>query len=325
MINKICHNMLLYEKKAQNTKHGFKLSNFNLLWFVKILVLCILFQSCRNYDTHQDTKVKYVIPQSLISKLKIDTIKKCPLVDALRLTGMVDFHQDKQVSIYSLVSGIVRDIKVQLGDHVVKGQILAIIKSSEMADYSYNLVVAETNLTATKKQLDATTDLFKSGLASSLDVTTAQVNYDQALSQLATAKKIIEINGNNENGEYIIKSPVNGFIVQKNVTNNTYIRVDNSTNLFSISDLRDVWVQANVYEADIEKVHLGDRVEVRVLSEHDKVFYGQVDQKLNVLEPSSKVIKVRIVLQNPEYILKPSMFASVIIMNQEGGQAFCVS
>ena len=151
-----------------------------------------------------------------------------------------------------------------------------------------------------------------------LDVTNAQVNYSQAVSPLETAKKILKINGNSTNGDYIIKSPISGFIVQKNITNNTSVRADNSTNLFTISDLKDVWVQANVYEANIEKVHVGDNAEVRILSEPDKVFKGKIDKILNVLDPTSKVIKVRVVLQNPDYILKPQMYARVLVTNPEG-------
>jgi cobalt-zinc-cadmium efflux system membrane fusion protein len=211
-----------------------------------------------------------------------------------------------------------------LGDYVTAGQVLAVVKSSEMAGYGNNLVIAETNVTATKKQLDATNDLYKSGLASILDVTTAQVNYDQALSQLETAKRILKINGDNTKGDYIIKSPINGFIVQKNVTNNTLVRTDNGTNLFTISDLKDVWVQANVYEANVEQIHPGDPVEVRILSAPDKFFTGKVDKILNVLDPTSKVIKVRVVLKNPDYILKPQMFASVLVSNPEGREALCV-
>jgi cobalt-zinc-cadmium efflux system membrane fusion protein len=215
---------------------------------------------------------------------------------------------------------------VQLGDYVSAGQVLGVVKSSEMAGYSNNLVIAQTNVTATKKQLDATTDLYKSGLASNLDVTSAQVNYDQALSALETAKRILKINGNNDKGDYILRAPISGFIVQKNVTNNTAVRGDNGANLFTISDLKDVWVQANVYEANIEKVHLGDNVQVKILSEPDKVFTGKVDKILNVLDPASKVIKVRVVLQNPDYILKPAMFASVMVSNSEKGkEALCVS
>ncbi len=284
----------------------------------------LFLQGCGENKKGPEEKVKYVIPDSLLRTLVIDTVRKCPLVNAIKLTGMVDFNQDKQVNIFSLVSGNVQDIKVQLGDYVTAGQVLAVVKSSEMAGYSNSLVVAETNVTATKKQLEASNDLYKSGLASILDVTTAQVNYDQAVSQLETAKRILKINGNSINGDYIIKSPISGFIVQKNVTNNTSVRADNGTNLFTISDLKEVWVQANVYEANVEKVHIGDNVEVRILSAPDSVFKGKVDKILNVLDPISKVIKVRVVLQNPDYILKPQMYASVMVSNSGGTESLCV-
>ena len=290
-----------------------------------IFSLALIFQSCGGNSPKHEEKTKYIIPDSLLHTLVVEPVKKCPLVNVIKLTGMVDFNQDKQVNIFSLVSGNVQNVKVQLGDNVTMGQVLAVVKSGEMAGYGNSLVIAETNLTATKKQLDATNDLFKSGLASSLDVTTAQVNYDQAESQLEMAKRVLKINGNNKNGDYIIKSPISGFIVQKNVTNNTMVRTDNGTNLFTISDLNDVWVQANVYEANVEQVNIGDNVEVRILSAPEKVFTGKVDKILNVLDPVSKVIKVRIVLHNEGYILKPQMFASVTVSNPEKGkETLCV-
>jgi len=290
-------------------------------FFISFLV----FQSCSEDPKKPAGKGKYIIPDSLLKSIHIDTVKKCPLVSAITLTGSVDFDQDKQVNVFSFVSGNVQDIKVQLGDYVSAGQTLATIKSSEMAGYSNNLVIAETNLTATKKQLDAAQDLYKSGLSSQLDVTTAQVNYDQALAQLEMVKRVLKINGNNTQGDYVIKAPISGFIVQKNVTNNTAIRADNGTNIFTISDLKNVWIQANVYESNISKVHLGDPVDITTLSYPDKVFKGKVDKILNVLDPTNKVMKVRIVLPNPGYILKPQMFTSVSVINQENKQAICVS
>jgi membrane fusion protein, heavy metal efflux system len=285
----------------------------------------IFLHSCNEGKKKPDENRKYIIPDSLLKTLYIDTVNICPVVSEIMLTGSVDFDQDKQVNIYPLVSGNIENIKVQLGDYVTAGQPLAEIKSSEMAGYSNNLIIAETNLTATKKQLDAAQDMFKSGLSSQLDVTTAQVNYDQAVAQLEMVKRVLKINGNNTQGDYVIKAPISGFIVQKNVTNNTAIRSDNGNNIFTISDLKNVWIEANVYESNISKVHLGDAVDITTLSYPDKVFKGKVDKILNVLDPTNKVMKVRIILPNPGYVLKPQMFTSVSVINQEKKQAICVS
>lgn len=294
-------------------------------FFLLVIIACLALQGCSETLKNPVERQKYVIPDSILKNMVIDTVKKCPLVDAITLTGSVDFNQDNQVNIYPLVSGNIQDVKVQLGDHVTAGQVLAVVKSSEMAGYSSNLVSAEANLRVTKKNLDAQKDLFISGLASQLDVTAAQSNYDQAVAQLELVKRILKINGNNTQGDYIIKAPINGFIVQKNITNNTSIRADNGTSLFTISDLKNVWVQANVYESNISKVHLGNQVSITTVSYPDKIFKGKIDKVLNVLDPTNKVMKVRIVLSNTDYILKPQMFTRVIVTNQQTKEAICIS
>ena len=305
-------------------KNKFLTANTTL--FFCLAVLGLVLQGCHgeNNKPVEETR-KYVIPDSLLRTLTIDTVQTRQLVNTISFTGIVDVNQDNQVNIFPLVSGNARDIKVQLGDHVTGGQILGTVTSSEMANYSNSLVVAQTNLAATKRQLQAAQDLFKSGLASSLDVTTAQTNYDQAVAQLEMAQRILKINGSNTNGEWVIKAPTSGFIVQKNITNGTSIRTDNGTALFTISDLKNVWVWANVYESNISNIHMGDDVSVTTLSYPGKVFKGKVDKMLNALDPTTKVMKVRVVIPNESYELKPQMFASILIANPENRQALCVS
>jgi cobalt-zinc-cadmium efflux system membrane fusion protein len=285
----------------------------------------LLFQSCNtNAERKTEDRQPYIIPDSLLKTLTIDSVQRGELINAITLTGQVDFNQDRQVNIFPLVSGNVQDVKVQLGDYVSAGAGLAIVKSSEMAGYSNNLIVAQTNLIATKKQLDATNALYKSGLASILDVTNAQANYDQAVAQLDMVKKILKINGNDTSGNYVVKAPINGFIVQKNVTNAQSIRTDNGNPMFVISDLKDVWVWANVYESNIDKIHMGDNVDVTTLSYPGRVFKGRVDKIMHVLDPNSKVTKVRVVISNVDYALRPQMFASVTVSNTQHQQAIYV-
>ncbi len=295
-------------------------------FIVGFALLSLAIQSCtgKNEKPADETR-KYVIPDSLLKTLRIDTVQTMPLVSTISFTGMVDVNQDNQVNIFPLVSGNVRDIKVQLGDYVSAGQILGTVSSSEMANYSSSLTIAQANVAATKRQLQAAQDLFKDGLASSLDVTTAETNYGQAQAQLETAQRILKINGDNTKGVWEIKAPVGGFIVQKNITNGTSIRTDNSTMLFTISDLKNVWVWANVYESNINNIHMGDEVSVTTLSYPGKIFKGKVDKMLNALDPTTKVMKVRIVIANEKYELKPQMFASIEIANPENRQALCVT
>jgi cobalt-zinc-cadmium efflux system membrane fusion protein len=267
---------------------------------------------------------KYVLPDSIYHTLAFDTVGMCPVVNTVTLTGVVDFNQDNMVKIYPLVSGTVTDVKVMLGDYVEKGQVLAEVNSMEMAGYSSNLITAQSNLAVAKKTLEATIEMYHSGLASAKDSITAAAAYQQAVAELTRIRTVLAINGGGTTGMDVIKSPISGFIVEKFLNNNTVIRPDNSNNLFTISDLKDVWVIANVYESNIADIHMQDSVDITTLAYPGKIFRGKVDKMMNVLDPTNKVMKVRIVLSNPGYLLKPEMFASVNVRNPENRQMICV-
>lgn len=262
-------------------------------------------------------KEKFVLPDSLARNLRIDSVVNAKVVTSITLTGKVTFNEDNVAKIYPLVSGNISDIKVMLGDYVGKGQTLALIRSSEMAGYSNDLITAETNVAVAKKNLDATKDMYKGGLASGRDSIAAQASYDQANAGLRKAQQVLQLNGGSLNGQYQVKTPISGFVVEKLATNNMALRPDNNSNLFTISDLKNVWVIANVYESSISLIRTGDSVGVSTLSYPGKIFKGKVDKIMNVLDPTNKVMKVRIVLPNPDYLLKPEMFANVMLNNTE--------
>jgi cobalt-zinc-cadmium efflux system membrane fusion protein len=120
-----------------------------------------------------------------------------------------------------------------------------------------------------------------------------------------------------KDGHYTITAPISGFITDKNVTENMQYTTASAGNFFTIADLDQVWVLANVFEADIANVKLGYQADITTLSYPDKHFIGVVDKVFNVLDPDSKALKVRIKLANPGYLLKPEMYAQVRILNTE--------
>ena len=273
--------------------------------------------SCRSDAAPDEAKKGYTLPDSLLKTIEIDSVSSSPVINTLTLTGKVDFNEDNVIKIFPTISGQVSDIKVMPGDYVQQGQELAVIRSSDMAGYSNDFTTAKSNVDVAKKNLDATNDMYNSGLASQRDQLTAQEGYNQAVSAFEKAKRVLNLNGGSLNGEYILKSPINGFVVDRQVNNNMMIRSDNATALFTISDLKNVWVMANVYEANISLVKMGDSVNITTLSYPGKIFRGKIDRVMNVLDPSNKVMKLRIVLTNPGYLLKPEMFANVVVNTTE--------
>ncbi len=290
---------------------------YKAILFITLSVSVLGFTSCKDKPEAEEEKKGYVMPDSLLKTIEIDTVTNSRIFNTLTLTGKVDFNEDNVIKIFPTISGQVSDIKIMTGDYVKQGQVLAVMRSSDMAGYSNDFETAKSNVEIAKKSLDATNDMYKSGLASQRDLLTAQENYNQALSAFEKSKRVLNLNGGSLTGEYVVKSPINGFVVDRQVNNNMMIRSDNATGLFTISDLKNVWVMANVYESNISYVKMGDSVNITTLSYPGKVFRGRIDRIMNVLDPSNKVMKLRIVLANPGYLLKPEMFASVVVNTTE--------
>jgi cobalt-zinc-cadmium efflux system membrane fusion protein len=95
------------------------------------------------------------------------------------------------------------------------------------------------------------------------------------------------------------------------------IRPDDGDNIFTIAQLTDVWMMANVYEKDIYKVKEKDTVLVNVVAYPDKNYKATIDKVYNILDPQSRVMKVRVKLNNPDYLLKPDMYGNIIVSYTE--------
>jgi cobalt-zinc-cadmium efflux system membrane fusion protein len=311
--------MLNYSKNKVN----------NIIVCAIILAISINAQSCKKgiekESADSGDRKTYIIPDSLLKTLKIDSVKQGQLINAITLTGQVDFNQDNVINIFPQISGTAQDIKVGLGDFVQQGQILCIVKSIEMAQYSSDILNAENNVRLAETVMQKNNDMYKAGLASKTDSLSSAIAFQQAKAELIRVQRVLKINGgNNTQGEYVIKAPISGFIVQKNVNNNQVIRTDNGNALFTISDLKNVWIWANVYESNVDNIFMGDNADINTISKPDRIFKGKVDKIMHILDPVSKAMKVRIVIDNADYVLKPQMFASVTITNPEHQQAIYI-
>jgi cobalt-zinc-cadmium efflux system membrane fusion protein len=281
------------------------------------IIASLILQSCHHADDGQQKDEKFKINDTLLNSLVIDTVKEASALTQITLTGSIAPDETKMVKIFPMVSGVAEDVKVQLGDVVQKGQTLAILKSAEMAGYNKDYVSSEADLRNTHRILESTQDMYKSGLASQKDLEQAQSDYDKAVAEGKRASAVVQINRSNGQG-YEVKTPLSGFVVEKNLTDNTQVRADNGQNLFTVADLSTVYVLVNVYESDIASIQTGDPVKITTLSYPDKVFDGIIARIDNMLDPDNKVMHARVTIKNPGNLLKPGMFANVLIKAKSG-------
>ncbi len=266
-------------------------------------------------------KEKLCVSDSLAMLIHLDTASEGNVTDELKLSGEVSFNDNKVVKVFPFSSGQVTQVNVSVGDHVQKGQVLAVIKSAEVAGNYSDLSSSGNDVAIARKQMDNEESLYKNGIASEREYLEAKENYNKALSATNKVKALIAINGGGHTsagGVYVLTAPMTGYVVEKKMNQGGFIRNDNSDNLFTIGDISDVWVWANVYESDIAKVKEGYAAKVTTLAYPDTVFTGVVDKVNQILDPVTKVMKIRVRLANPGMRLKPEMFANIIIENREG-------
>jgi len=258
----------------------------------------------------------FVLTDSLLSRIQLDTVRRLPVRDELKLTGKVTYDEEHVNKVFPLVSGIVTKVNARLGQYVRAGQVLAELQSSDIAGFRNDATAASASLATAERALAGTKELYQGGLASEREYEEARQEVLKARAEVQRNRAVGTIYGTKAASgaaRYQVKAPEAGFVVEKAVNPRTLIRPDNDETMFTISDLKSVWVTGNVFEDDIARVQPGQQATITTLAFPGKVYHGQVDNAYSALDPESKVMKIRIRLPNPDNQLKPEMFANVTL------------
>ena len=125
---------------------------------------CILFGSLLGACSGKGEQPKVepttlCLTDSLLRIVSVDTVHVCEVVDELTLNGRVTFNQDQVANVYPMFGGTVTELRAEIGDFVHKGEVLAVIRSGEVADYEKQLKEAEQQLLLARRNMDATQDM----------------------------------------------------------------------------------------------------------------------------------------------------------------------
>ncbi len=283
---------------------------------VLFIIIVISSWSCKKEEGKvADTKFK--LTETLAKEKEIAEVTIHTVQSELTLTGKISFNEDKVARVFPLAGGFVRDLYVELGDHVNKGQVMAIIRSPEIAGFVKEGTEAESQVRVAEKNAQVAAELYKSGNISELELINSQKELENAKGELARIQAVLDMYSAGSGSVYPIKSPMSGVIVQKNIALNMELRTEDISPVFIVGDLDDVWVMANIYESDITKIKEGYDAEVTTISYPDKIFRGKIDKIFSLIDPESKVVKARVTLKNENFELKPEMFANVKVSYQE--------
>jgi membrane fusion protein, heavy metal efflux system len=289
-----------------------KTSGNKLLPAICIAGFLLLSNACTTdrAEPPADTKT-FVLSDTMLKNTKLDTARVSPVKGLLNLNGKIVADENRLVEIFPIVGGNVLEVDAELGDYVKKNQILAVIKSGEVAEYDRQLIDAQSDVLVAEKNLSVKQDLYDSKLSSERELITAQKELEKANAGLKRIQETFSIYNFNRQSEYRLKAPINGFIIKKNIARELTLPSDRTESVFTVAELDEVWAIANVYESDISRIREGMNVEITTLSYPGESLKGKIDKIFSVLDPDTKTMKVRVCIPNVDFKLKPEMLAYV--------------
>lgn len=280
--------------------------------------LLLMAAGCSRGTEAAPTKAEVTVDPNLFTTdrpelFKIAKVETRDVPTTLTANGVISPDVNRTIHVTSLGGGRVADLKVRLGEQVKKGQVLLVISSPDLAAAfsDYQKAVADERLA--QRALDRAKLLFDKGAIAEKDYQIAQGTEEKALVDVSTAAQRVRVLGGDPahpSALIELRAPVSGTIVEQNVAGFEGIKsIDNSPNLFTIADLSQVWVVCDVFENDLDSVHVGDSAQIKLNAYPDRALHGNVVDISHVLDPNTRAAKVRIVLSNPDVSLRPGMFA----------------
>ncbi|MGO9930797.1 MAG: efflux RND transporter periplasmic adaptor subunit [Steroidobacteraceae bacterium] len=262
------------------------------------------------------------------NSIQIYAVQPSKYHKTIETSGAVDFDNDQATSVLAPFSGPASRLLVSLGDRVKKGDPLAEVESPDFAAaisaYSKALATARTN----RHLADLDKDLLQHrGVAqkeadqAETDALNAEADRDAALQALVSLSVHPQTIKDIQEGRPIpraaglLRSPIAGTVVEKLITPGELLQAG-TTACFTVADLSRVWVMAQVFGADIASVHLGDSADVQS-GIGSRSFSGRVDNISALVDPDTRSVMVRVVVENPGDFLKKQMYVRVLIRARE--------
>lgn len=262
----------------------------------------------------------FTIPNDQLSHVQVVTVQPTKLTRTLRLTGAVAYNAFNTTPVITQVGGPVSRILVVPGQQVKAGQPMLDVSSPDYSQLLDAYLKAADAYRLADKNWVRAQDLYQHHAIAQRDLDQAESDRNQAQADLNAADQGMRILGIKNPGDLAkapssalipVLAPIGGEVVERLVSPGQVV-LAGQTQAFTISDLRTVWVLANVYQADLADVRTGDDVVVET-DAYPGTFHGRISYVSPALDPNTRTLQARIVVDNPGEKLKRDMYCTVTV------------
>ncbi|MFN8583165.1 MAG: efflux RND transporter periplasmic adaptor subunit [Gemmatimonadaceae bacterium] len=231
----------------------------------------------------------------------------------LTANGAITYDANHVSVVASRTEGRLVSVRADLGQAVLAGTVLAFVESPEVGGVRGDLERARANVEVARKNYDREKRLYDEQISPQKELLDAEGALRSAEADVNSALARIRALGaeSGESGTFGLATSISGTVVERNASPGQ--TVGPSTNLFTVADLRHVWITVDVYEGDVTRVTQGAKATVIPSALQGELFAGRVTYAGGVVDTVSRTFKVRVELENPGSRLRPGMFAQVRI------------
>jgi cobalt-zinc-cadmium efflux system membrane fusion protein len=266
------------------------------------------------------------IAESALAKNPIATAKaqRTKLAPDLQIVGSVSYDQDHYAVVGPLIPGRVTKLRAGVGDTVRAGQVLAEIESAEVGQALAQYLSATARANAAEANLRRERELASQKISSEREREVAEAQAVQEAAEMRAAVERLRAFGlemgdirelqraGGAGGRVPLRAPIGGTIVARTITLGQ--AVERATDAFKIVNLSHLWVLLDLYEKDLSRVHVGQKVELRTEAYPGEVFRAEVTYVNPIIDEKTRTASVRIEFDNPKGKLQPGQFVSAKII-----------
>lgn len=234
-------------------------------------------------------------------------IQQVPVMQ-VRMVGKVEYDESRQAYLTARFPGRIDRLYVDYtGVRVNRGDHLASI-------YSPELLVAQQELIQARRNYDASMSESVPALKERARDTLQSAREKLRLWDL-TAQQIEQVETSGVASDHLeISSPISGVVIHKNAVEGIYLKT--GERIYTIADLSRVWVKLDAYESDLQWLHYGQEVEFQTEAVPGETFSGRISFMDPALDPTTRTVKVRVVVDNQDGRLKPDMFVRAVVQSR---------
>jgi cobalt-zinc-cadmium efflux system membrane fusion protein len=262
-----------------------------------------------------------LVPRDNARGVRIAAARPQKLADYLEIAGRVQADPTRVVRVYAPVSGRLASVAVHPADFVEAGQVLATIASSDVAAARAAYRQAEADSRVKQQAVERARSLYSVDAIALRDYQQAQADAAMSRAALEGAAErlaLLNVDTASTSDQMTVRAPRAGVVTEVNAAPGEFAKsLDNADPLCTIADLSQVWTVGDVYEPDLASVRVGDSADVTLAAYPNAPRRGRIAAISSTVDTTTRTLKVRVVLANPGFRLKPDMFATIRVRGAE--------